>query len=318
MEISLENENEHFLDELNAESASDEEIEGEGDLVAPVQTTPLNLTQDNSESSSDGEEKSIEEEKVREDQIQLQVKHAENFKCTYFEDSAIKCKHLEGSKSPISQNVCPGCDFKNEIEDSLSHMAFWSPEKPNDQKANWKELLKVESPTASEETSDEVEDQILDFDKTIEPVMIDEEEEIDQTFQKEIDETFQTMLADESRSLSVSLASRSPSMFSETTLFGSDSDDEAETGDFASQREKRSELKRKKALEEDNDRPELKNHEVKLRLNRLSLPMRSGEAWFCPRIDPPPADLNLESNSQPIAHFYKSNKKFKLVNLIHL
>lgn len=76
--------------------------------------------------------------------------------CLYFEEDAsrtpVKCKHQQGTRSDVNQNVCLSCEFAKELTDSLDHMAFLSPLVKNKQETSEPKFfsshdLTLQSPT---------------------------------------------------------------------------------------------------------------------------------------------------------------------------
>jgi hypothetical protein len=78
--------------------------------------------------------------------------------CTYFEklasDTLNKCSHVIGSKS-LRQKVCINCEFVNELKESLGHMAFLSPNKGDMVEKNPPSSLEFDSPTILDEVKEE-------------------------------------------------------------------------------------------------------------------------------------------------------------------
>ena len=94
----------------------------------------------------------------RDDSFEINEKHLEHY-CSYFEqsnnptnDPESKCKHEENREPnrSIKQKTCLKCEFKNELMDSLDHLAFLSPDVNKTSKAKFDLFcneLKFNSPT---------------------------------------------------------------------------------------------------------------------------------------------------------------------------
>ena len=158
--------------------------------------------------------------------------------CSYFEETNQKCSHMDSNLKTISQNVCLGCEFVKEINDSLDHMAFLSPEKKNE-KSNFINELKFDSPTQIEEKkTEEIVDDNMDIPDIINDTLT--EEDLEKLNDKTLNET-QNTLVDKSCYEEDDFGSKSQSeisfnvsrrsSMSETTLMLSDSDYEDENED---------------------------------------------------------------------------------------
>lgn len=267
--------------------------------------------------------------------------------CFYFQSDSSnneppKCFHTElEAKKSINQKTCLYCDHKKAVEDSLNYMAFNSPVKTNNPIID----LKFDSPTTFE-IVETVENNIIDDtlteDQLETTVMIVDENQ--STFDKscrdssladdesdssdDLDSMVSFKSAKSSQSFNSSKHSLSMSMSESLVWSNSDEEDgTTQTSIIHSNervlgQEKKEESKRKNAIEIDEDHVLKNENDLFLYKNRnnfnyLNKRLNSDEHWYCPRFDPPlPSDLNEISNqiNAPIIQYYKTNKKFKVVN----
>lgn len=241
-----------------------------------------------------------------------QVSH----ECSYFREKA-HCSHQDSNPKSLLQNVCLNCEFVKEINDSLDHMAFLSPETCRDAKKNFHDELKFDSPTLETNVLVEIPDII---NETITEEDVQEFSQINETF----NETFD--LKSEKN-----WSRRSSCSLSETTLMLSDSDyEEAEKEEqflieYFAKKAKKDQLNRKKLLNDSNENNKNYLFDVEVDLAKIqqknsmmSKILEENESWFCPRIDPPlTTELGnvFKANNEPYVKYYKYKDKFKMVLL---
>lgn len=235
--------------------------------------------------------------------------------CSYFSNQP-PCSHRNSNPKSLFQNVCLNCEFVKEINDSLDHMAFLSPENfRNAKKKYFLTDLNFDSPSIESNDFAEIPDIV---NETITEDDLKDFTQINETL-NEIDDTKSEL----------NLSRRSSNSLSETTLMLSDSDyDEADKEEeflkeYYAKQAKKNQCKRKKILDEidQNERKTSFDHyvnlaEIQQKNNLLNKKLESNEAWFCPRIEPPSADElkdAFKANNEPLVKYYKSKDKFKMV-----
>ena len=162
----MEKENERFLKESDSSDGLSEE-----------ENEPINIIDLNNNNSKriPSQEKNAELAKIKQENLKIQNELVEDSSdeksneesveldsfdenkkdlthhCTYFgissETGPTECKHQQlAEKKTISRTSCLNCEHKNELLDSLDHLAFLSP-KEKELKKNFYDELKFDSPT---------------------------------------------------------------------------------------------------------------------------------------------------------------------------
>jgi hypothetical protein len=170
----MEKENEKFLKDSDSDESDsceeDNEIINIVDLNNNSRRIPsqdkaelIKIKQENQkikndlvENSSD-EKSNVEEDSSLDDSFEKKEKPRDlSHHCSYFEisDTQTECKHkLLAEKKTISRTSCLNCEYKNELLDSLDHLAFLSPKEKTPKKKFYEEL-KFDSPTKLESLND--------------------------------------------------------------------------------------------------------------------------------------------------------------------
>jgi hypothetical protein len=354
LDQSIENENQMFLNE-NSDN-SDDNSDRENELAKTSQKIKNETETEKSQreakntqhantasqlidatiistSSSDDDESSVVTKEPNDQQETQTVNRDLTHFCSYFKvtgASQAKCKHNRPDavhSSSLKQNVCLNCEFANEINDTLDHMAFLSPSLKNEKPAVIE--LKFNSPTIepSEKSPDyripspePVFSQVVSKNEELTTLADETNDEFNVSTSLIVDETLSDLEQDESsKSFSASVSN-----LSEATLVYSDSDydEEKEVRDaFNLKKETRWELKRKRELEnsrivEEQDLFVLDTHFKTRYADGVTQSTRSAELWFCPCGEPPLAsdlDGKFTASCEPIVSYTKSNDKFKLV-----
>jgi hypothetical protein len=352
---SIEKENEEFLKESDDESISSANSDDINNINSVETKSLMNLSSSSSSADSSFNDKQNEEE--NRSQSPNSTSQTIEHHCTYFDSdlsAAIDCCiHKLDEKineNIISQNICINCEYGKELKDSLDHMAFLSPDKS--EKISDKFHLKFDSPTL--EKNLQIESENLDEKQIItneneeseSPTIINdtitdetgynlEETQInkDTNFkfnQSQMNYSFkqfkQKSKSSDSSKLSSKRSSISETGVSETTLMLSDSDSNDEKSfidDYIAYKNKKHELKRKRALEDseisDKSLLVLESYNNTTKSDQFSLiniPLHSNETWFCPNFKPPSVDdldNKFKVNNEPIVKYYKKRGKFKMV-----
>lgn len=338
LDQSIERENDKYLNEDSSESeSSDEEKETSSIAKSQRSRSPqsdtsrddvrqeimsksqLNLIDQSCISTSSDEEADIpaqgnlsKDSSIPGTQANKPAEHD----CSYFGSSNPACGHLD-TESKLKQSVCLSCEFTQEFKDSLDHMAFHSP--VPSQNASIKDKLnelKFNSPTASsnlvvEPVSSSLE--LNEIEQRPDEITLPEQPSSLSTLPEE---TPSGSLEDQSESM---IKSQEPSsVFSESTLMWSDSDndqDESEVNEYKLSREMRLESKRKQMIEQkliSARTPKEKRNVKPAPLLRACRPNKH-ESWYSPYLMPPlPSELTSKASSEPLVSYYKKNSKFKL------
>ena len=367
MNTSVEKENENFLNESDANgSSSDDDLsaqeedtikvvnlndqkkappslsQNKADLLSPVNEKLKKKLSEMNSSQIDAVASSSSSSSSSSDEAEVAVNpnlHDTSHACTYYignENQLAECEHQAENleKSPnktISQKVCSNCDFKQELADSLEHMAFYSPTTSNSfKKGKFYDELKFDSPTlcAVNDASDKETEETILNDSTIINETITEDDLEEQISSLNANQSIAIQANndegdDASNSMSRSRlesGDRTSISMSDTTLMLSDSDD-SYGDEFHKDKEIDYELKRKKALEQSmvsyRERRKSTSLSSQTNSNFVDTPI-STESWFTPYIVPPlesELEQEFKVNNDPIVKYYKRDDKFKIVNV---
>jgi hypothetical protein len=359
-DTSIERENENFLNDSgsNDTSLSDlSDVEGESIKIVNLNDTKqvINNRINKETLSDDNKVKNKLIERANDSQMQLVEESYDNSSsssatssdedidnsrlnkspiCKYFlieenshpnsTSNSNGCQH----RKPLSQDSCLNCDFKKDLEDSLNHMAFYSPTSSEIKKNNFYDELKFDSPTVkntelSVNHRSQTEETLLNDSTIVNETITEEDMEnqesaisfIGDANRSEID---QSNLIDVSR---LECGDRTSISMSEGTFVFSDhSDDSFVDEKFYCDKENKYEMKKKIAIEKSLLSQANNENDTTLAI-RSDSPIGSNENWFTPYIVPPlESELNQEFkiNNDPIVKYYKSDEKFKVVNKINL